>query len=264
MRRPIRLALAAVAVALAPQMARAEGPPLASVKVYCQPGSLNNCFAFAIQSNDGQITYFIQNLQGSIQAGGPQFAINSIFIQDANVGGANPFQIQFIEADSRGSAGMSIVGTVLRGGNDFFRDSGTDTFGREYAVNLGVGIIGCQNSLIDFGIPEERLSRLGVQTCLPTGLDGFARFDASAFILGFNPDTRRPATLDDFYLRVAGCDVLIGAQSGATPRGVDCSTNIDYASLRAGFTTAPEPSSIALVGSGLLGTGLFGRRRRKV
>ena len=38
-----RLALAAAAVALAPQIAHAEGPPLGRVKVYCQPGSINNC-----------------------------------------------------------------------------------------------------------------------------------------------------------------------------------------------------------------------------
>lgn len=262
MSRVVRVALASVAVALTPRIAPAEPPPLSSVQVYCQPGSLNNCFAFALRSTDGHVTYYLQNLQGSLQAGGPTFAIDRILVENRLLQEPGAF-VRFLEGPGGNStAGMRTEGSIVRGGNDYIQDSNAlPFFQRLYLTLGGVGLIGCQSP---YGDPISQQIFTTAQTCLPTGLDGWLRFDADASIIDVATGSARPATLDDFYFNVQGCDVFIGSMSGVTaPRGVNCSTSIDYLALRDGFITAPEPSSIALVASGLVGTGLFGRRRRK-
>ena len=268
-----RLAAAALVVALVPRPALADGPPLSLVQVYCQPGSLNNCFAFAIQSSDGGITYWLQNLQGSIEPGGTAFGIQSIRIADGNASGyfldANHALVEY--QARQGPEGHVRLGTSGFG----FPTDGGSVFNRTYSVSPpGPGFVGCINPVF----PPGNLAGIIAQTCLPTGLDGFMRFDAAATFSQIVriDDPRvpppfqqeilihRPADQEDFYFEVAGCGVYAGSRSGFSPSAAtNCSTDISYADLRARFTTVPEPSSIALVGSGLLGTGLVGRRRRK-
>ena len=87
MTRVARLAAAALAVALPPRLARAEGPPPQSIQVYCVPGSLNNCYAFAITDTDGHITFWFQNLQGSLASDGAEFDLTSIGVSTILGGG---------------------------------------------------------------------------------------------------------------------------------------------------------------------------------
>lgn len=237
----------------------ADAPPPERVRVFCQPGSLNNCFAVGFEDSQGHLTLFIQNLQGSIQAGGSSFAIKEVTYID-----------QAVNIDSRpGTVGIGGIGlgpTVSTQGN--VRLGGFQSFSYEnapvgsYSATLftfGLGFAGCQL----FDNPPGNLD-FYAQTCLPAGLDGWARFDATGYLFDNSTGAMlRPLTFEDFYVRVAGCDVIIGAQSGVTsPSGLACATDIDYASLSASFTPVPEPTTIALLASGLAGLVPAIRRRR--
>ena len=270
MRRVGRLLAAAVAVACSPQLVRAEGPPPASIQVYCQPGSLNNCFAFAIESADGHVTYWLQNLQGSIGGdGGSGFAIRDVLLVENRVSIDNSLPALVyrpVMPDGSAIVGPQCLyvataeGAVNDGTQDcLIEDSNALPFlQRDYFVFGGGGLMGCDPVSPFVG------TNYIAQTCLPQGLNGWLRLDASIRLIDVTGATVRPGTFEDLFVSVQGCDVFAGALSGRAITH-DCSTSINYADVTAKFTTAPEPTSIALLGTGLLGTGVLGalRSRRK-
>ena len=270
MTHTIRFAAAALLVALAPHGARADTPPLSAVQVYCQPGSLNNCFAFAFSSADGHITYYLQNLQGSIAPDGSPFAIRQILLEDRAATQASGLDMHFREITPSGApianvtTLFSLDGSVRRDKSDLYIDSNALPYlQRIYLANTGA-IYGCDTPYTgpdgDFFQTEFSIA----QTCIPSGLDGFLRFDATAFLYDTHGNLIRPGSMDDLYVNIQGCNVHIGASSGGSAaRGTDCSTNISYASLHATVTTAPEPTTLVLLATGLTGTGLLKRRRRR-
>jgi len=265
-----RLIAAAVVVAAAPQLARAEGPPPASIQVYCQPGSLNNCFAFAIESADGHVTYWLQNLQGSLggESGSP-FGIHQVLLVEnrTSLAGSVPaLRYQPVMPDGSPIVGPQCLYVATSEG--VVRDGTQDCIGedsnalpflqRRYFVLGGGGLMGCDPTGPFLG------TDFIAQTCLPQGLNGWLRLDASLRLIDLSGATVRAGTFEDLFVSVEGCDVFAGALSGRTITH-DCSTSITYADVAAKFTTVPEPTSIALLGSGLLGTGVVGtvRSRRK-
>ena len=74
------------------------------------------------------------------------------------------------------------------------------------------------------------------------------RFDGDAFRYDASGNRVGPATLDEVRVGIgcAGC-VL---------------TDINYADIAGQFTTVPEPASVVLLASGLLGTGVVGTTLR--
>ena len=253
------MAVVAAALMAAPAAAQ-PGSPL----MYCVPGTPFGCFGMEFTMSGTTGTFWLQNLQGSATGDPTPFSIGTIGVHRRNpsTGGLPTEQIVWSFAVADG-APVGAVKLEPGGGEPMAEDSYAETpqdvvQDRLYFADTpDTGLYGCSLPPGEW-VPGDYIG----QTCPVAGFDGWWRMTFTAYV--FDPVTAaftRELLPGDVAFRIGGAGgcVVRGASSGIDEgeRGPDC-----LVSPYPGFTTIPEPGTLALLGGGLGVFGLVGWRRR--
>jgi hypothetical protein len=136
--------------------------------------------------------------------------------------------------------GLLITQIRLRASGTFQENNASSAI--TYAVQLAVGAAsGPGWSVAGFSVPITQTSNAGGQA-----------LGAGSSTTAFSPVAGSPDSLPAFIVTITG-----GA--GSTPLPFNASASLFY-EVTTTNSAIPEPSTVALLGSALLGLGLFGRR----
>lgn len=256
--RAVRVLASAAVLVLSPAVAVAEGP--LDPRAFCLPGSVGQCFAFAINDVATGFELWLRNLSPAADEVTNPFAIRQFAVARVNAPDVGGRRTDLGSGFS--NANIAATDEALRGRAGFDENTTFAEFPEvrtfDYRAPATFGILGC-------GWPSRPLlDALGyvAVTCAERELGGWLRVAFGARVLTevspLGPLVSRVATRADVAVQVAGCTTHRGAASGVTgalPGSVLCDSTPFAESV------VPEPSVVWLLGAGLAGAWAAARAR---
>lgn len=252
MRHALRSSIGCVALALLSSGLEAQP---ADPKIYCASG--DRCFAMAFETSGTTSTLFLQNLQGSfpLDPASAPFFLGDVWLLRDNRGSNAGTRVEFFSGCWGGAVGSVHPPASERfcfAQSSYSENIAPATQWRHYNGRMGSGpILGCTYS---------NSPGFGHSTCPRDGFDGwyYLTFNTGVYDVSGTRDFGflREFSMEDVEFEIGPC-TFVGTRSGYANPGTNCAV-FPYAAL----TAVPEPSTYAMLGTGLLGLGGLALRRR--